>query len=33
MCGIAGLLGENINTTVMDKILEIQKHRGPDTRA
>jgi len=30
MCGIAGLLGENINTTVMDKMLEIQKHRGPD---
>ena len=30
MCGIIGLLGENIDTTVMDKMLEIQKHRGPD---
>lgn len=30
MCGIAGFLGENMNTTVMDKMLEIQKHRGPD---
>jgi len=30
MCGIAGLLGENIDTTIMDKMLEIQEHRGPD---
>jgi|TARA_B110000908_G_scaffold25984_1_gene29961 asparagine synthase (glutamine-hydrolysing) len=30
MCGIAGLLGENINPKVIDKMLEIQKHRGPD---
>ena len=30
MCGIAGLLGENINPKVIDKMLEIQKHIGPD---
>ena len=30
MCGIAGLLGENINPKVIDKMLEIQNHIGPD---
>lgn len=30
MCGIAGLLGENINPKLIDKMLEIQKHIGPD---
>ena len=30
MCGIAVLLGENINPKVIDKMLEIQKHIGPD---
>ena len=30
MCGIAGLLGENISPKVIDKMLEIQKHIGPD---
>tara|TARA_B110000211_G_scaffold234488_1_gene304332 strand:- start:2719 stop:2967 length:249 start_codon:yes stop_codon:yes gene_type:complete len=30
MCGIAGLLGENINPKVIDKMLEIQKHIGPE---
>ena len=30
MCGIAGIYGGNIDLGCMDKMLEIQNHRGPD---
>ena len=30
MCGIAGIYGGNIDLGRMDKMLDIQKHRGPD---
>ena len=30
MCGIAGIIGVNANTTNISILLETQKHRGPD---
>ncbi|MDX1761116.1 MAG: asparagine synthase (glutamine-hydrolyzing), partial [Christiangramia sp.] len=30
MCGIAGIIGPNINPEELDKMLRAQKHRGPD---
>ena len=30
MCGIAGIIGENVSEPVLDKMLLSQKHRGPD---
>lgn len=30
MCGIAGIIGENINTDLLGKMLKTQGHRGPD---
>ncbi|MGA9589631.1 MAG: asparagine synthetase B, partial [Salegentibacter sp.] len=30
MCGIAGIIGPKINNEELDKMLEAQKHRGPE---
>ena len=30
MCGIAGVIGEKANPDVLDKMLSVQQHRGPD---
>lgn len=31
MCGIAGILGKNLNNSnLLRMMLEVQKHRGPD---
>jgi len=30
MCGIAGIIGKSASELVLDKMLLIQKHRGPD---
>ena len=30
MCGIAGILGENAKSNVIDDMLMVQHHRGPD---
>lgn len=31
MCGISGIIGNNSNTNVLSKMIETQKHRGPDS--
>ena len=30
MCGIAGVIGENATADVLNKMLSVQHHRGPD---
>lgn len=30
MCGIAGIIGEKAESTTINKMLQVQKHRGPD---
>ena len=30
MCGIAGVIGENATVDVLNKMLSVQQHRGPD---
>ena len=30
MCGIAGIIGHKANVKTISKMLETQKHRGPD---
>ena len=30
MCGIAGIIGENASAISINKMLLMQKHRGPD---
>ena len=30
MCGIAGIVGENVNQTSLESMLSAQHHRGPD---
>jgi asparagine synthase (glutamine-hydrolysing) len=30
MCGIAGIIGNLANSKIMDAMLQVQKHRGPD---
>ncbi len=30
MCGIAGIIGDNLQEHVLDNMLSVQKHRGPD---
>ncbi len=30
MCGLAGVLGQNPSEIILDKMLLVQKHRGPD---
>ena len=31
MCGISGIIGDNFNSDVLLKMIETQKHRGPDS--
>ncbi len=31
MCGISGIIGNNSNNKVLSKMIETQKHRGPDS--
>ena len=32
MCGIAGIIGENVNVEQLEAMLDKQKHRGPDNK-
>ena len=31
MCGISGIIGDNLNSNLLSKMIETQKHRGPDS--
>ena len=32
MCGIVGFVDKNKRTDIIDNMLEVQSHRGPDDR-
>ena len=31
MCGISGIIGADFNSDLLSKMIETQKHRGPDS--